>query len=317
MGITRVIRESLTPDHQYFIVEMGAYGPGSIARLCRLTPPDIAMISAVGAAHYERFKSLDTVAKAKFEIAEACFENGGKTIVNQNGIPTDLLIDRLKTIEGPYIKVGHTDGDLTIKNISMSEGGLQVDIRIAGEYHTLKAPLFGEHQGENIALAAACANAVGMPWAAIKGALLSTPQINHRLEVIKSINAPTIIDDAYNSNPIGFAAALACLDVLRRPDGRRILITPGMVELGEKHESEHERLGQTAAKHCDIILVVTPARIPSFLKGLEAANQGNVTVMTFDTQQAAENWARNNWRAEDVVLFENNLPDIYEADIQL
>ncbi|UTW55513.1 UDP-N-acetylmuramoyl-tripeptide--D-alanyl-D-alanine ligase [Kordiimonas sp. SCSIO 12610] len=317
MGITRVIRESLTPEHQYFIVEMGAYGPGSIAKLCQLTPPNIAMISAVGAAHYERFKSLETVAKAKFEIAEACFNNGGKAIINQNGIPEHLLEDRLKHVKGPYLKVGNTNSDLAIKEITMDAGGLSVEIEVNDEQHILKAPLFGEHQGENIALAAACAHAIGMPWSTIKGALLSTPQIRHRLEVTKSVNNPTIIDDAYNSNPIGFAAALECLDVLKGENGRRILITPGMVELGEKHDAEHERLGKIAAKYCDIILAVTPNRIPSFLKGLEAANDGSVTVMTFDTQEAAETWARNNWKPEDAVLFENNLPDIYEADVTL
>jgi UDP-N-acetylmuramoyl-tripeptide--D-alanyl-D-alanine ligase len=317
MGITRVIRENLTPEHQYFIVEMGAYGPGSIARLCQLTPPDIAMISAVGAAHYERFKSLETVAKAKFEIAEASFANQGKTIINQNGIPDHLLSDRLKHVQGPYIKVGSENSDVCIENISMDADGLTVNIVIDTENHSLKAPLFGDHQGENIALAAACAHAIGMPWAAIKGALLSTPQIRHRLEVTKSTNAPTIVDDAYNSNPIGFAAALECLDILNQPNGRRILITPGMVELGEKHDAEHERLGEIAAKHCDIVLVVTPTRIPSFLKGLENANDGSVTVMSFDTQEGAEGWARRNWKNEDVVLFENNLPDIYEADVRL
>ncbi len=317
MGITRVIRESLTPEHQYFIVEMGAYGPGSIARLCQLTPPNIAMISAVGAAHYERFKSLETVAKAKFEIAEASFANGGKAIINQNGIPEHLLSERLGHIQGPYIKVGGINSDISIKQITMGASGLSVEIRESGENHILKAPLFGNHQGENIALAAACAHAIGMPWTAIKGALLSTPQIRHRLEVTKSPNAPTVIDDAYNSNPIGFAAALECLDILKQENGRRILITPGMVELGEKHDAEHERLGEIAAKHCDIVLVVTPARIPSFLKGLEQKNDGNVTVMTFDTQESAENWARKNWKNEDVVLFENNLPDIYESDVKL
>ena len=135
--------------------------------------------------------------------------------------------------------------------------------------------------------------------------------------LIRSANAPTIINDAYNSNPIGFAAALECLDVLKEPGGRRILITPGMVELGEKHDAEHEKLGGLAAKHCDIVLVVTPTRIPSFLKGLETANDGSVTVMSFETQEAAENWARTNWTSKDVVLFENNLPDIYEAVVKL
>jgi hypothetical protein len=80
MGIARVIRERLRPHHRYFVVEMGAYGPGSIRRLCALTPPKMGIVTAIGVAHYERFKSLETVAEAKFELAEAVAENAG-TIV--------------------------------------------------------------------------------------------------------------------------------------------------------------------------------------------------------------------------------------------
>jgi len=313
MGITRVIRESLTADHHYFIVEMGAYGPGSIARLCGLTPPDISLITAVGPAHYERFKTLETVARAKFEIAEAAFRNGGKAIVNKNGIAPHLVEDRVKNVPGNYIFVGN-DSDNKMTNVDITPDGTVVSLNASGEEVTLKAPLFGSHQAENIAIAAVTANNIGVPWSAIKGALLSVPQIRHRLEVIQTPSQPTIINDAYNSNPIGFAAALETLDVLRKEGGRRILITPGMVELGEKHDAEHERLGMLTAKHTDIVLVVTPSRIPTFMKGLEGANNGSVTVMTFETQDEAETWARANWRAEDAVLFENNLPDIYEAD---
>ncbi|NVJ99534.1 MAG: UDP-N-acetylmuramoyl-tripeptide--D-alanyl-D-alanine ligase [Alphaproteobacteria bacterium] len=314
MGITRVIREQLTPDHQFFIVEMGAYGPGSIARLCTLTPPDVALITAVGAAHYERFKTLETVARAKWEIAEAAFARGGKTVVNMAGIDEALRAERTGAVKGPYIMVGE-GGDVAFKGFEATPDGLVVNITEGGENHALKVPLYGRHQAGNVALAAATARALGLPWAAIKGALASMPQIRHRLEVSRSKGQPTIINDAYNSNPVGFAAALECLDVLREDDGRRILITPGMVELGDVHDEEHARLGALAAKHCDIVAIVTPDRIPTFVRGLEEANDGNVSVMTFARQEDAENWVRKNWRAGDAVLFENNLPDLYEAKV--
>ena len=313
MGITRVIRESLTPEHQFFIVEMGAYGPGSIARLCRLTPPDIAMITALGPAHYERFKSLDTVARAKFELAEAVFLQGGTAIVYKDGMDEKLLAERMAAVPGNYNLVGK-GGMLSLASTTMDKNGLTLQVSEAGETHTLKAPLFGYHQAGNILLAAACARELALPWAAIKGALASVPQIRFRLEVSKNAGQPTLINDAYNSNPVGFAAALECLDTLVEDGGRRILVTPGMVELGEKHDQEHEHLGGLAAKHADIIVVVTPSRIPTFMKGLEQNNDGSVTVMTFDKQETAEAWVKRNWKAGDAVLFENNLPDLYEAE---
>jgi len=316
MGITRVIREQLTPEHQFFIVEMGAYGPGSIARLCRLTPPDVSLVTAVGAAHYERFKTLETVAKAKFEIAEAAFARGGRAVVNKDGVPPHLLAERLEAVPGDYTVVGD-GGDVDFKGYELTPDGLVVRVEEAGEEQILRLPLYGRHQAGNAALAAATARALGLPWAAIKGALASMPQIRHRLEVTRTSGQPTIINDAYNANPVGFAAALEVLDVLREDSGRRILITPGMVELGDMHEEEHARLGELTAKHTDIVAVVTPDRIPSFVRALEGANDGSVTVMTFAAQEAAEAWVKKNWRAGDAVLFENNLPDLYEAKVSL
>lgn len=315
MGITRVIREQLDEKHQFFIVEMGAYGPGSIARLCRLTPPDVGLITAVGAAHYERFKTLETVARAKFELAEAVFEKHGEVVVNKDGIAPDLLTERMTAVPGTYRVVG-TEAEVAISDYRLTADGIEVTVQDAGEKHTLKAPLFGRHQAGNIALAAVSAHALGLPWAAIKGALASMPQIRHRLEVTKTPGGATIVNDAYNSNPVGFEAALECLDVLKGEKGRRILVTPGMVELGDKHDEEHASLGRLAAQHCDVILVVTPERIPTFLEGVSASNNGNTTVMTFSKQADAEAWVNSHWQAGDVILFENNLPDLYEAVIR-
>jgi len=313
MGITRVIRETLTDEHQFFIVEMGAYGPGSIARLCTLVPPDVGLITALGAAHYERFKSLETVAHAKFELAEAVFNRGGTVVVNKDGMAPALLSERMAALPGDYQIVGE-DGALAILSCEQTRDGLTLCVQDGDTQHTLKVPLYGKHQAGNILLAAGCARAVGLPWAAIKGALTTVPQIRYRLEVSMNSGQPTFINDAYNSNPVGFASALECLDALVELGGRRILLTPGMVELGTKHGEEHKRLGMMAAKHCDVVLVVTPQRIPTFMEGLEEANAGNVTVMTFETQEKAEEWAKRNWEAGDAVLFENNLPDLYEAE---
>ena len=103
MGIARIVREQLAPHHRFFVCEMGAYGPGSIARLCRLAPPDFAVITAIGMAHYERFKTLDTVAKTKFELAEATAKKNGPVVLQnrfwnsrmpeifENGMRTRLL----------------------------------------------------------------------------------------------------------------------------------------------------------------------------------------------------------------------------------
>ena len=314
MGITRVIREQLKPEHHFFIVEMGAYGPGSIETLAAFTPPEVGLITAVGAAHYERFKNLETVAKAKFELAENVTARGGKMVVNSDGIAKELLDERLSAVPGDYLIVGKGH-KVHLKQSRMSADGTHLTIvDEGGGEQDLLVPLFGQHQAENTLLAVATARSLGMPWSIIRAAMRTMPQIKHRVEVSKISGQPITINDAYNSNPIGFAAALDVLDVLKREGGRRILLTPGMVELGETHDSEHAKLGALAAEKADIVLAVTPERIESFTEAVEQAQLAELHL--FDTQDEAQAWLNAHITALDVVLFENNLPDLYEAKVQ-
>jgi UDP-N-acetylmuramoyl-tripeptide--D-alanyl-D-alanine ligase len=317
MGIARVIREQLQSHHRYFVVEMGAYGIGSIARLCALTPPDLGIITAIGKAHYERFKSLDAVARAKFELAEAACEKGGRVIIAadtlQFALPREFCgrrRDRVVTVGG------EAAADLAIDGLTQEAAGVCALVRWRGGAYVLRAPLFGLHQGCNIALAFAAAASLGLPPDDIVVSLKSTPQIAHRLEVKQQPDGALIIDDAYNSNPVGFAFALQLLDTLRQPEGRRILVTPGMVELGSEHEAEHTSIGRLAADHADILLAVAPHRVaPLAAAFAQAAPEREVVSCT--TFADARSWLDRNLNERDVVLIENDLPDLLEQRLRL
>ncbi len=322
MGISRIIREDLDESHKFFVVEMGAYGPGSIERLCKLTPPYLGVITAIGHAHYERFKTLDTVAHTKYELARAAIDNMGKVVVHEKTLrfeearkireanPSSFIVcgepvdPRIVPKEISYL----AEGDLHIQKVSQKRDGLEVKIKWKGESHIIKAPLYGLHHGHNIVLALAAADALGIPLPAIITALKSVPQIPHRLEVSKLPGNVTLIDDAYNSNPLGFRSALELLGTLKIR-GRAILVTPGIVELGTSHDEIHKQLGLAAADICDIIIAVSPKRIPSFV---EAAKSKGKPVETFDTFQEAQAWLDRNKRDGDIILLENDLPDLYE-----
>jgi len=333
MGITRIIREQLEPNHKFFIVEMGAYGPGSIASLCKLTPPDYGIISSIGHAHYERFKDLDTVVQAKFELAEAVIENSGTAIVHEKTLKFKHSQSMRHKNMNSFIACGEpvqtkapksaqeysylTPDDLNILSVEQTPMGLCVHLEWKKEKYTLRAPLYGVHHGHNIALAFACAMTLGMDAKDIKTALASTPQITHRLEVKKQIDGSIIIDDAFNSNPPGFRAAMHVLRILADDaQGRAILVTPGIVELGDKHDEVHRTLGMLAAEVCDIVIVVSPSRIPTFIDGFKSMGSGK-TLQQFETFSAAEKWLVKNKRASDVILLENDLPDLYERVLRI
>src|SRR5262249_36135958 len=156
---------------------------------------------------------------------------------------------------GALLAVGSEPGAaVAITALGQDADGVAVTVSWRGREYTLRAPLFGLHQGRNIALAFAAACTLGTAPEDVVASLRSAPQIAHRLEVKREANGAILVDDAYNSNPVGFAAALELLDVLQRAGGRRILVTPGMVELGAAHEAEHDRIGRLAAEHVDVLL---------------------------------------------------------------
>jgi UDP-N-acetylmuramoyl-tripeptide--D-alanyl-D-alanine ligase len=155
------------------------------------------------------------------------------------------------------------------------------------------------------------ATKLGMPLKSVLTALKTLPQITHRLE-LKQINNNIIIDDTYNSNFEGFKSGL---DLLQIFDKRKVLITPGMVELGTKHNKTHYDIGKLAAEKTDIVVLVKSKRIPTFKQGFNEANKKS-QLIEVDNFAKAQEWMSKNLQ-NDIVLLENDLPDVFENDLKL
>ena len=181
-----------------------------------------------------------------------------------------------------------------------------------GKTYVLKSPIYGKHQGKNITLAFAAARSLEIDAELIKTALKSLPQIRHRLEVKPQPNGTCIIDDAFNANPAGFAASLEVLNVLCKKPGRRILVTPGIVELGENHAAVHTQLGTQVAESVDVVIAVLASRIPTFVQAIRESKL-NVELLEVESFVQARAWLSENSQPGDVILLENDLPDLYEA----
>ncbi len=317
MGIARIVRERLGSHHRFFVCEMGAYGPGSIARLCRLAPPDVGVLTAIGMAHYERFKSLETVAKAKLELAEAVARGKGDVIL----FGQVLEFEDARQFRSRYPEKTLVVGDDAASTFQLLQSrqtleGIETEVGWKGTNYCLRAPIFGQHHIQNMAVAFATACALGIAPDDAVTALASTPQITHRLEVKPGVNGSRLIDDAYNSNPVGFASALRLLNTLALAGGRRICVTPGMVELGTAHEEEHRKIGKLAAELVDVLLPVLPERISALTEAFQLTNSGG-EVVPCPSFAAAQGWLESNVGPNDVVLIENDLPDLYEKRLKL
>jgi UDP-N-acetylmuramoyl-tripeptide--D-alanyl-D-alanine ligase len=311
MGVCRVINDQLQPEHQVFLVEMGAYRRGDIRELADLVCPRIGILTAIGPQHLERFKTLDNIAAAKYELVES-LPPSGIAVFNSDDPRCRELADRTRGVK--VLRYG-LDG---------SQPGLRVwaegiDQNIQGQSFTLvdseghraatHTTLMGRHNVLNMLGAACVALEMGMSLEAIARAIPKIQPAPHRLQLLQGAGGVTVIDDSYNANPIGAAEAL---EVLRQfTTGRRVLVTPGMVELGELEAEQNEEFGAKAAKVCDYVLLVGPRQTRAILKGLEREHfpRERVRIVRDLTEATAE--LQRLVRAGDVVLFENDLPDLY------
>ncbi len=311
MGITRIIRERLRNEHAYFLVEMGAYGIGSIQRLCGLTPPKTAIVTAIGIAHMERFKTIEAVLHAKSELPKS-LPKEGMAILNGD----DLNLRRMASQLDCQVRFYGCDPnkgslDCRLLQSENTEDGVQCSVDYQGKTYTFSIPIYGRHQALNATGAFLTAMSMGVAPITAIAALQTMPPITHRLVVQRSENGITTIDDAYNSNPAGFECALELLKSLR--GNRKILITPGMVELGEKAEEAYRQIAPIAATACDLILLVAAHRMHSFRQSLLDQGFSSEKIREFATLREAQQWLNLDIRSGDVILYENDLPDLYET----
>lgn len=314
LGLTRHIRQRLQWGHKYFIAEMGAYGVGSVKRLCDFTRPKYGIITAVGDAHTERFGSVDVIAKAKSELAQEICQSGGVVFVNANLFSFDAFSNLKNTYSKQVVSVGHgKDCDIIISDFILQDSVWKIILKspkaIIPET-VFSLPLLGEHNVMNGALAMAMALVLAPDSrAAMIEASANIAQIPHRLQKRGVPGQPLILDDAYNSNEMGFRNAVSVARLLAdERGGRAILVTPGLAELGDRHNDVHEALAHFAQEHCDFIFVVNPGRIPSFTEVVKKSPKAEL----FPDLMAAQKRAQAISTSRDVILYENDLPDLLE-----
>jgi UDP-N-acetylmuramoyl-tripeptide--D-alanyl-D-alanine ligase len=300
-GLARAVNEGLSPGTEVFVAEMGTYGIGEIAALCAWCPPTISMITAIGPVHLERFGSEDVTLTAKSEI----LDTASTVVLNEDDERLAKLADRL-TSEGTkrVLRASATRVDADVAVIADDDGGrVYENGALVGRVSKLPTA------ATNVACAVAAARALDVPASDIVARLESAPVASHRLESATAPSGAVVLDDTFNSNPAGARRALAMLATSGAPGGRKVLITPGMIELGPRQFEENAKLAEDAAKVASIVGVVGRTNRKALLKGLAGTS---AEVKKFRTRDKAVAWVRANLTAGDVVLYENDLPDLYK-----
>ena len=310
MGISKVINNQLTSDYNVFIAELGATKSKDIDEVAKLTNPKIGIITSIGPCHLETFKSIDNIMRTKYELIENLPEDG-TAIFNYDNEYVRKLADKTFKAKLLYGIDNIEETDIFATNIHVDSKGSSFSLCI-NSLGTIDCTtkLLGEHNILNILAGAAVASVLGLSLKEIADGISKLKAVEHRLQLIDHGTGVLVIDDAFNSNPDGAKAALNVLNSFT--DRRKIIVTPGMVELGDLEVTENYKFGENIASVCDVAILVGRKRTLPIYEGIKKHSFNEDNLYVVNSLNEATEILKTLTKVNDVVLFENDLPDTYD-----
>ncbi|MEG1382465.1 MAG: UDP-N-acetylmuramoyl-tripeptide--D-alanyl-D-alanine ligase [Erysipelotrichaceae bacterium] len=305
MGIALSIRNYIKPYHEYFICEIGGDHIHEIKTLAEFVNPQIAIITGIGPQHLQTFGSIQNILEEKMQLVEHLSINGYAICNRDNDYIRHYKIkNRCHKI---WFGIEQKDVDYRGCNIQCDECGTSFDVIAHFKTISFKTKLLGEHNVLNLLAGIAIGDLLNIPMEEMKRTIEQIPYVKHRLEIIKNKDY-TIIDNSYNSNPVSASYALK---VLSQMPGRKIIITPGFIDLGKEENFQNRKLGRSLSKVCDEIILVGKKQSQYIMKGLKDEEVPYEKVRVVKNRNEAFDELRKIVIKGDYILIENDLPDAY------
>ena len=302
MGIVRVVQMELISKTRFFVCEMGAYVRGEIAEICNVVVPEYAILTAIGSQHLERFKTLKNTTLAKFELIDAVKPQNALVNIDNSLIKKHLSLPQYKKVK--TYSLSDSRADFYVSKYLLTPQGVSFQLRYQSKNIAFSSTLFGTSNLYNLVAAISQSLLLHVPVSAIQKAVSSLSPSPPRLE-LKKINQATLIDNAFSSNEEGLVAIIQDLKKLK---GKKVFITPGIVELGSQTATVHRKIGKLASSVFDqIILVGRSDRTKNLEEGI---NQTNKIIYI---ENSTNLWPLITKLSQkyDWILLENDLPDNY------
>ena len=307
-GLIMTVNNHMDKFCEIFIAEMGAYVKGEIAGLCKLVRPKYGILTKIGTAHLESFGSEQNIIDGKFELIES-LPSDGFGILNGDD-PKQVNYKLKNNVKIIWVGIDNPDVDVRATNIKCNSKGTSFDVVFKGddnEYH-FETRLLGKHNVYNILEAIACGKEFGIDILDLIKAVKGVKTIEHRLE-LKKVSNFHMIDDAYNSNPEG---AKRALEVLSMMDGLKVVVTPGMIELGDREDELNKEFGKQISKVADYVVLIGEVKTKSIKEGLLESSFDKEKIIVFNDVREAFPFISGLVNNKEVyALFENDLPDTY------
>jgi UDP-N-acetylmuramoyl-tripeptide--D-alanyl-D-alanine ligase len=306
MGIA-ITTKKLDSTHDVFIAEMGARSKGDVKSLAEMVKPSYAVITGVNTQHLETFGTYENILDTKYELVDSLPSNG-KAFFSSDNDGAKILHDRFN---GEKYLAGFNPNDNFVyaSDVKIEKTGAEFMINVKGETPVkCKTILLGKHSISNICLAVSVAYQLGMTMDEIVLGINRIVSVGHRLEIVPNNKNVVIIDDSYNSNVNGVMAAMDVLDTF---EGRKIVLTPGLVELGKEENISNFKMGKILASHADIVIITGKQNAEMLINGLLEGGMDRDKIIYAKSLKKGNEELNQILEEGDVILFENDLPDNY------
>ncbi len=306
MGISQTIIKDLKSTHQYFICEMGAYGLGGIKLLCQIANPKIGILTGINQQHLATFGSQENIIKEKFELIDSLPENGLAILNYDNSLIKKELETHRFRCKNIKLVSKNKNPDINLSKIKNKNGVISFDCsykRKDKASFELKIP--GEESViENMILAITCALELGMTMQEIANASKNITDENSPIKMTRSPDEIIVLDSSYSSNPNGVISTINYLSTFR---GRRTLVMPCLIELGNEAEKIHQIIGQSIAKNCDLAIITSKDYFNEIKTSAIQAGFNPDRIIFSENPIEITNILKNFLNPGDVLLFENRV----------
>lgn len=243
MGVANTILKNVNDEFDYFICEMGAYKIGEVKEIAELANPFAGIITGINEQHIDLFGSIENTKRGKFELIQS-LPKDGFAVINEQA-------------ENKKPKLGYN-----VQEVNFFSGNLAKNIKVYPDYvefeykeTIFKVNTLGKHYIENLLAAIITAEKIGMTLTEIQEAVGKIEiKSGYLMQKLEGPNESIFIDDSYSANPTGTIAALEYLEDVY-PHCKKILVFPGIIELGKDSEKIHQRIWEKADDGCSLIYV--------------------------------------------------------------
>lgn len=313
LGIARTIRGRISESTDIFVVEMGAFQKGDIRELCQIATPNVSIMTGINEAHLERFGSLENTVEAKFEIVENAAPDAEVIINAGDTRVVGHVHEYLQSNQNLHYYSASNDTKchyrIEGKTFHQDGSGISFDLfKNSDKIGYFKIPFLADYIIGNVIAGFIVAEVLDIDPTEIKSGVSKLTPAPHRLEPQVNRSGVVVIDDSYNGNPDGAEAAIEVLGKFE--ERRKIYVTPGLVEMGERTKEVHEMIGHQLADVADIVVLIETSAAEHIQVGLRAAGFDGQTV-SVDSMEGAQGYLAGHLEKNDVVLFQNDWPENY------